>query len=160
MYLDDFVAGTQYQAGPITVDKDELIAFAKRYDPQPFHTDPEAAKTTLFGGLAASGWMTGSLTMRMLIESGNIPTGGLIAREVEKIEWPRPTRAGDTLRAMSEVIETIPSKTKPDRGMLRMRTTTTNQNGEIVQIMTALLVVPRRVAPDETSKAEVSKADA
>lgn len=154
MYLDDFVVGARYEAGPITVDKDEVIAFAKRYDPQPFHTDPEAAKTTLFAGLAASGWMTGSLTMRMLIESGNIPTGGLIAREVEKIEWPRPTRPGDTLRAVSEVIEVIPSKTKPDRGMLRMRTTTTNQNGEVVQTMTALLVVPRRAAAATASKAD------
>jgi acyl dehydratase len=152
MYLDDFVVGTRYETDTIAVNQDEVIAFANRYDPQPFHTDPEAAKTTLFGGLAASGWMTASLTMRLLIESGHIPTGGLIAREIEKIEWPRPTRPGDTLRAVSEVIETIPSKSKPDRGMLRMRTETRNQNGEIVQVLTALLVVPRR--PAHASKAD------
>ncbi len=144
MYLDDFVVGTRYETGTIAVDQDEVIAFATRYDPQPFHTDPEAAKKTLFGGLAASGWMTASLTMSLLIKSGHIPTGGLIAREIEKIEWPRPTRPGDTLRAVSEVLETIPSKSKPDRGMRRMRTETRNQNDEVVQVLTALLVVPRR----------------
>jgi acyl dehydratase len=144
MYLEDFAVGTRYEAGPVTVDQDELIAFARRYDPQPFHTDPVAARNSLFGGLAASGWMTAALTMRMLIDSGNVPSGGLIARQVETIEWPRPTRAGDVLRAVSEVVETIPSRSKPDRGMMRMRTETRNQNDEIVQILVALLVVPRR----------------
>lgn len=144
MYLEDFIAGTRYEAGPITVDQDEVIAFATRYDPQPFHTDPDAAKTTLFGGLAASGWMTASLTMRMLVLSGHAPTGGFIARQVEALEWPRPTRPGDTLRAVSEVVDVLPSKSKPDRGMIRMRTETRNQNDEVVQVFQALLVVPRR----------------
>jgi acyl dehydratase len=144
MYLEEFAVGARYEAGPIAVEQDELIAFAKRYDPQPFHIDPVAAKNTLFGGLAASGWMTASLTMRMLIESGHLPTGGMIARQVEAMEWPRPVRPGDTLRATSEVIEVIPSKSRPDRGMIRMRTETRNQNDEVVQTLTALLVVPRR----------------
>jgi acyl dehydratase len=144
LYLEDFTTGSRYEAGPIAVDRDELIAFAKRYDPQPFHTDPAAAERTLFGGLAASGWMTASLTMRMLVDSGHGPVGGFIARQVESMEWPRPVRAGDTLSATSEVVEVIPSRTKPDRGMVKMRTETRNQKGEVVQLLTALLVVPRR----------------
>lgn len=143
-YLEDFTAGARYEAGPIAVDRDELIAFARRYDPQPFHTDPVAAERSLFGGLAASGWMTASLTMRMLVDSGNGPAGGFIARQVESMEWPLPVRAGDMLSATSEVVEVIPSRSKPDRGMVRMRTETRNQKGEVVQLLTALLVVQRR----------------
>ena len=144
LYLEDFATSARYEAGPIAVDQDELIAFATRYDPQPFHTDPVAAKNSLFGGLAASGWMTASLTMRMLIDSGNGPVGGFIARKIEAMEWPSPVRPGDQLRATSEVLEVLPSKTKPDRGMVRMRTETKNQDGTVVQILTALLVVQRR----------------
>jgi len=146
LYFEDFAAGARYQAGPIPVDRDELIAFARRYDPQPFHTDPVAAQATLFAGLAASGWMTACLTMRMLVDSGNGPAGGFIARQIEGLEWPRPVRPGDTLRAASEVVEIRPSRSNPDRGMVRMRTETRNQDGEIVQVLTALLVVPRRPA--------------
>lgn len=148
-YLEDFVTGRRYQAGPIAVDPAELVEFARRYDPQPFHLDDAAAKKTLFGGLAASGWMTACLTMRMLVDSGDAPAGGFIAREVSQMEWPRPVRPGDVLRAVSEVLEVIPSKSKPDRGMVRMRTETLNQNGEVVQALTALLVVPRRPKPAE-----------
>lgn len=146
MYLEEFAVGARFEAGPIAVEQDEVIAFARRYDPQPFHTDAVAAKNSLFGGLAASGWMTASLTMRMLIESGHIPAGGMIARQVEKMEWPHPVRPGDTLRAISEVLEVIPSKSRPDRGMVRMRTETRNQSDRVVQSLTALLVVPRRAA--------------
>lgn len=144
LYLEDYTTGMRYEAGPIAVDRDELIAFAKRYDPQPFHTDPVAAEGTLFGGLAASGWMTASLTMRMLVDSGKSPAGGFIARQVETMEWPRPVRPGDILSAVSEVLEVIPSRSKPDRGMIKVRTDTLNQKGELVQRMAALLVVPRR----------------
>ena len=143
-YLDDLVVGARYEAGPVAVDADELVAFARRYDPQPFHTDAEAAKHSLFGGLAASGWMTASLTMRMLVESGHSPAGGFIARQIEKMEWPLPVRPGDMLSATSEVVEILPSKTKPDRGMVRMRTETRNQKGEVVQVLTALLVAHRK----------------
>jgi acyl dehydratase len=146
LYLEDFAAGARYEAGPIAVDRDELIAFAKRYDPQPFHTDPVAARDSLFGGLAASGWMTASLTMRMLVDSGKGPAGGFIARKIEAMEWPSPVRPGDTLSATSEVVEVLPSKSKPDRGMVRMRTETVNQDGAVVQVLTALLVVQRRPA--------------
>jgi acyl dehydratase len=145
-YLDDLKVGARYEAGPIHVDPDELVAFAKRFDPQPFHTDAEAAKSTLFGGLAASGWMTASLTMRMLVDSGHAPAGGFIARKVEAMEWPLPVRPGDVLRATSEVVEVLPSKSRPDRGMVRMRTETRNQEGALVQTLTALLVVHRRPA--------------
>ena len=145
-YLEDFVAGARYEAGPIAVEEDEVIAFARRYDPQPFHTDHKAAENSLFGGLAASGWMTASLTMRMLVESGNAPAGGFIARQIEALEWPRPVRPGDTLRAVSEVVEVTPSKSRPDRGTVRMRTHTLNQAGEVVQVFTGLLVVPRKPA--------------
>ena len=153
-YLEDLTVGARYDAGPVAVDPDELIAFAGRFDPQPFHTDPEAAKASLFGGLAASGWMTASLTMRMLIASQKIPAGGLIARKIENLEWPLPVRPGDTLRATSEVIEILPSKSRPDRGMVRMRTETVNQDGATVQVLTALLVVPRRSGANAAAKAD------
>ena len=114
-----------------------------QFDPQPFHLDDEAAKATLFGGLAASGWHTAAITMKLLVASGLPLRGGIIGSGGE-VSWPRPTRPGDTLTVLSEIEEITPSRSKPDRGMMRVRSETRNQHGEIVQVLIAKLVVPRR----------------
>ncbi len=145
-YLSDFSPGQRFHAGPVEVETEEIVRFAQRYDPQPFHTDPEAAEHSFFGGLAASGWMTAALTMRMLVTSPDGCAGawGVIGRDVESLGWLRPVRPGDRLRAVSEVLEVMPSHSRPDRGMIRVRTDTFNQNEEMVQTMTARLLVPAR----------------
>ena len=139
-YMEDFAKGQSFYAGPITVTAEEVMAFAHRYDPQPFHTDPVAAEQSFFKGLASSGWMTASLTMRMLVDCGMNIAGGLIGRDVE-LGWPRPTYAGDVLRTVSEVLDVMPSRSSPERGMIRVRTETFNQRDEVVQLMTARLMV-------------------
>ncbi len=143
-YLEDVVVGQRFEGGPITVDTDEMLAFARRYDPQPFHTDAEAGARSLFGGLAASGWLTAALTMRMVVGTGIDLAWGVLGRQVETLEWPRPVFAGDTLRVTTEVIEVRPSRSRPDRGMIRTRCETFNQHGELVQSFTSLLIVPSR----------------
>lgn len=142
-YMEDFQPGQIFSAGPVEVTADEVTAFARRYDPQPFHTDAEAAERSFFKGLASSGWMTGALTMRMLVECGLNIAGGLIGRDVE-LTWPRPTYAGDILRTVSEVLEVLPSRSRPERGMIRVRTETLNQRDEVVQVMTARMLVHAR----------------
>jgi acyl dehydratase len=112
---------------------------------QPFHLDEEAAKGTMFGGLVASGWHTAAVTMRLLVESGLPIAGGLVGMGGE-MSWPRPTRPGDVLSVVSEVGELTPSRSRPDRGVVRLRSETRNQRNEVVQILDAKLLVPRRVA--------------
>ena len=119
----------------LEVTADEIKAFAARFDPQPFHLDEEAAKRSLFGALAASGWHTAAMTMRLLVDSTLRPSDGMIGLGGE-ITWPRPTYAGDVLRVESEVIETTRSRSNPRRGVVTMRRETTNQRGEPVQIAT------------------------
>lgn len=143
-YLGDFEVGQHFCAGPVSVDKENIVGFARLYDPQPFHLDPQAAEASLFQGLAASGWMTAALTMRMLVDSGLDIAWGVIGREIESLAWPRPVRPGDRLHAVSEVLEIIPSRSRPDRGMIRVKTDTFNQDDAVVQTMTARLVVPVR----------------
>jgi acyl dehydratase len=142
-YLEDLSVGFRFTTGTLTVTEAEIKEFAGRYDPQPFHLDDAAARHTLFGGLAASGWHTAAMTMRLLVESGTPLAWGIIGGGGE-IAWPRPTRPGDVLHVEGEVMEIIPSKSKPDRGMVLMRNRTLNQNGEEVQVTTMKLVVPRR----------------
>jgi len=143
-YLEDLAPGQRFSSGPVTVDEAEIVAFAERYDPQPFHLNHAAAAKSMFGGLAASGWMTAALTMRMQVTGGLDLAWGMIGRNIEQMEWPRPVRPGDVLRAESEVLEVKPSASRPDRGTVRVRTQTLNQNGEVVQSMIGNLVVPRR----------------
>ena len=141
--LDDLTVGQHFESGKHTVDVNEIKAFAARFDPQPFHLDEDAAKGTLFGALAASGWHTAAITMRLLVESGLPLEGGIIGTG-GKIAWPKPTRPGDTLQVESEVVEITPSRSRPDRGMATVRTLTRNQKNEVVQEFTAKLIVPRR----------------
>ena len=146
-YLDDLRVGQRFAGGSHAVDAAQIKAFARQFDPQPFHLDDEAAKGTLFAGLAASGWHTAAITMRLLVEGGAPIAGGVIGAGGE-IGWPRPTRPGDILRVESEVLEITPSRSRSDRGMITLRTETRNQRDEVVQVLTAKVVVPRRIPAD------------
>lgn len=147
IYLEDLTVGRRFTAGPVTVSEAEIIAFAKRYDPQPFHTDPDAAaKHPLFQGLAASGWHTAALTMPLVLQAAGTIAGGIIGGGGD-LQWPRPVRPGDSLSLEIEVLEVTPSRSRPDRGSALMRNRTINQHGEEVQIFTVRIVVPRRPAP-------------
>src|SRR3954463_3361617 len=116
------------------------------FDPQPFHLDAKAAQDTLFGGLAASGWHTAAITMRLLVESELKPAGGIVGAGFDEFRWPRPVRPGDELRIEAEVLEVRPSKSRPEQGMVKLRPTTFNQKNEPVQVSVGNLVVPRRPA--------------
>lgn len=144
LYLEDLLPGRVFETGTIAVDADAILRFAAEFDPQPFHLDPNAARETFFQGLAASGWHTAALTMRLLVDGPMRLAGGIIGGGVDELRWPRPVRPGDTLRARSEVLEGRPSRSKPDQGLVKMRTTTLNQYDEPVQIFVANLVVRRR----------------
>ena len=142
--LEDLAIGQVFESSSVMVTAEDIMRFAGEFDPQPFHTDPEAAKGLFFGGLVASGWHTAALTMRLL--AGSLPlAGGLIGAGIDELRWPRPTYPGDVLRVRSEVIELRPSKSRPDRGMGKARCTTFNQRGEDVQILVPNLVLMRRV---------------
>jgi acyl dehydratase len=143
LYLDDLAVGQVFSGGSHRVEAAEIIAFAQAFDPQPFHLDDAAARATLFGGLAASGWHTAAITMRLQVDGGLPLAGGIVGAEVT-VTWPKPVRPGDTLRVSTEVLEIRPSRSRPDRGMVTVRVTTLNQADEVVQTQTAKLVVPRR----------------
>ncbi len=145
LYLDDLRIGQRFISGSLSVEEAEIKAFAARFDPQPFHLDESAARASLFGGLAASGWHTAALSMRLLVDGGAPIAGGVIGVSGE-LAWPRPTRPGDVLTVETEVLEVVPSKSRPDRGFAILRSETRNQDGEPVQIFTMKLVVPRRPA--------------
>lgn len=145
-YLDDLAVGDVFTGGPVTVAVDEIKAFAASFDPQPFHLDETAAESSLFRGLAASGWHTAALTMRMIVGGSAELATGYVGLGVEEMSWPTAVRPGDTLRIESEVLAVRPSATNPSRGVVRLRTTTFNQAGAVVQRFTANLLVPRRPA--------------
>jgi len=144
-YLEDLTVGQRFTSGSRAIDAEQIKAFAREFDPQPFHLDEEAAKHTLFGGLAASGWHTMAITMRLLVDSGLPLAGGILGAGGE-VNWPRPTRPGDVLHVVSVVEEITPSRSRPERGMVRVRSETLNQHDEVVQVLIAKLVVPRRTS--------------
>jgi len=151
LFLEDLHPGKRFTTGTHTLDEAQIKAFAAEFDPQPFHLDDEAAKDSLFGSLAASGWHTAAITMRLQVESGLPISGGIIGAGGE-IAWPRPTRPGDVLYVESEILEIKPSRSRPDRGMVTLRSETRNQREEVLQILTVKLVVPRREqATDEAN---------
>jgi acyl dehydratase len=144
-YLEDFAAGQRFGgAGRVRIEKARITDFASEFDPQPFHLDEQAARDSIFGGLAASGWHTAAVTMRLLVESDLRPAGGIVGAGFDEFRWPRPVRPGDELRVESEVLEARPSKSRPEQGVIKVRTTTLNQRDEAVQITVGNLVVPRR----------------
>jgi acyl dehydratase len=143
-YLEDFAVGQTFGSGRVRVDKERIKRFAAEFDPQPFHLDEDAARDTIFQGLVASGGYTAALTMRLMVESDLKPAGGIIGAGFEGLHWPLPVRPGDELRIESEVLEVRQSKSCPNRGLVKVRTTTRNQNGAAVQVFLANLIVPRR----------------
>jgi acyl dehydratase len=145
MYLDDFKVGDVIKGGSLTVDAAAIKEFAAKYDPQPFHLDEEAAKDSFFKGLAASGWHTAALTMRLIVDSG-VPVGGGVIGAGGTINWPKELRPGETIRLESEILEVRPSRSRPDRGMVKVRFTTFDSTGDVVQVLVADLVAPRRTA--------------
>jgi acyl dehydratase len=145
LYFEDFFPGQRFSSGSYVMTAERIRAFAAEFDPQPFHMDEEAARRSLFGGLAASGWHTAAITMRLNVESGLPVTGGIIGAGGE-IAWPKPTRPGDVLHVESEVIEVTPSRSRPERGTATVLSRTLNQNGETVQTFKARLVIFRRPA--------------
>jgi len=144
LYFEDFAVGQVFSTGRHRIDKDQIIGFARQYDPQYYHLDEEAAKESPFKGLAASGWHTAAITMRLMVDGEFKPAGGILGVGFDQLSWSKPVRPGDELYVKSEVLELRPSKSRPDRGTLRVRNTTFNQNDEAVQSFTANLLVPRR----------------
>ncbi len=144
LYLEDYAVGQLFKHGSVTVDAEAIKAFAREFDPQPFHTDEEAARDTFFQGLAASGWHTAALTMRLFVENGLKPAGGLIGAGVEDLRWPRAVRPGDVLRIEVEVIEVRSSHSRPTHGLVKTRAVTLNQKDEPVQVQVTSVFVPRR----------------
>jgi acyl dehydratase len=149
-YFEDFAVGQTFGSGRRRIEAERIKSFAAEFDPQPFHLDDGAARTTMFRGLAASGWHTAAFSMRLLVEGEFRPAGGIIGGRLEELHWPRPVRPGDELRVESEVLDVRPSNSRPDQGLIKVRTTTLNQNDDPVQIFIANLFVPRR--PPETPK--------
>jgi len=150
LYLEDLKVGQRFNSGEYHVTAERMIAFAAEFDPQPFHLDEAGGEASLFKGLAASGWHTAAISMRLMVTGGLQLANGLIGLGGE-IAWPRPTRAGDTLRVESEIVEIRPSRTKPNQGIMSVRSTTRNQHGEEVQIFTAKLLVFKREAASRDS---------
>jgi acyl dehydratase len=145
LYLEDLHVGQRFTSRAHRLDAAEIKAFAAQYDPQPFHLDEEAARPSLFAGLAASGWHTAAITMRLLVDGGLPIADGVIGSGGE-LSWPIPTRPGDTLIVTSEVLEILPSRSRPERGSARVRCETHTQRGEVVQLFTPRIIVPRRPA--------------
>src|ERR1700732_4827466 len=143
-YLEDFAVGQTFSSGRLRIDKERIFAFAAEFDPQPFHLNEAAARHSIFGGLAASACHTAAVTMRLLFDSEIKPAGGIIGAGLDECRWPRPVRPGDELRIECEVLEVRPSKSRPEQGLIKLRTTTLNQDGEAVLMHVVKLVVLRR----------------
>jgi acyl dehydratase len=148
-FFEDFAIGQRFRSGTIEITAERIKSFAAEFDPQPFHLDEEAARDSLFGGLAASGWHTAAVTMRLLVDSDLKVAGGTIGAGGEDLRWLRPVRPGDVLRIEAEVTEVRPSRSRPELGIVKIRLTTFNQRGEAVQISSPALMVRRR--PDATT---------
>ena len=133
LYLEDVVVGSEFVSDEVTITQDDIIAFATQFDPQPFHTDPEAAKSSFFGGLAASGWHTAALTMRLLVTGGPQIAGGTIGAGGD-LRWPTATRPGDRLHVKITVESVTPSTSRPDRGSAMLRIETLTSEGDVRQV--------------------------
>jgi acyl dehydratase len=143
LYFEDFAVGQKFTTATRHVTAEEIVEFAARYDPQPFHLDADAAKASLFGGLAASGWHSAAMMMRLTVDSEFRPAGGIIGGGGE-LAWLKPVRPGDELRVESEIVELRESRSRPRQGLVKVRLTMFNQHGEPVQTFAPTLLVERR----------------
>lgn len=141
---EDLQPGQKFSTAEYTMTAEEIVAFARQYDPQPFHTDPVAAKASLFGEHVASGWHTAAVSMRLMVQGEMQVEGGVIGHVIEELRFPRPVRPGDRLRVVQEVVEKSEMPTRPTHGRIRLRSRTFNQDGKLVQDMTSQLVIQRR----------------
>lgn len=149
-YLEDFTVGERHDVGTFTMDKDEIVDFARQFDPQPFHIDEDAAKASPFGGLIASGWHTCAKLMRTMCDAYLLKAGGAGSPGIENISWIKPVRPGDTISILRETEKVNPSRSKPDRGMVLSKYTLTNQHGEVVMTMQGWGMFFRRDASPST----------
>jgi acyl dehydratase len=143
-FFEDLSVGQKFRSGTVSVTADKIKAFAREYDPQPFHLDEEAARGTFFGRLVASGWHTAAMTMRLLVDSDLLPAGGTIGLGTDELSFPRPVHPGDVLHIEGEVVALRPSKSRPGIGIVSVRVETLNQDGQPVQIFSPILMVRRR----------------
>ena len=144
LYLEDLHIGDRFGSDTIKVTQESIFEFARQFDPQPFHLEVEAAEKSIFGELTASGWHTAAMSMRLFVTGKFKPVGGSIGLAVDELRWPQPVRPGDVLQVETEILDVRKSRSKPDRGIIRIRNVTTNQRGEIVQTFMAFVMVQRR----------------
>lgn len=158
LYLEDFTPGQRFAGRTrVRIEVARLKAFASEFDPQPFHLDEGAASASIFRGLAASGWHTAAVTMRLLVDSEFQPAGGIVGAGFDEVRWPQPTRPGDELHVESEVLEVRQSKSRPEQGLVKMRTNTLNQDGGVVPVSVGNVVVPRRPASPGEPQHDISQ---
>ena len=143
-YFEEVELGETIETGRRTLEPDEIIAFAEKFDPQPFHTDPEAAKQSFFGGLIASGWHTAAVMMRLQVEAMEVNMAGLGSPGFDDLRWLKPVRPGDTIRVRLTCVEKTPSRSRADIGSCRFKTEVLNQNDEVVMTVTQIGIFPRR----------------
>jgi acyl dehydratase len=144
LFLEDLQVGQRFGSDTIEVTKESIFAFARDFDPQAFHLDEQAAEESIFKGLAASGWHTAAMSMKLFVTGELKLAGGSIGLGVDELRWPQAVRPGDILKIETEILDVRKSKSKPDRGIIRIRNITTNQRGEIVQTFMAFVMVRRR----------------
>src|SRR6266852_1122081 len=147
-YFEDLKAGDRFKSGTYKVTEEQIVSFAREFDPQPFHLDSVVARQTMFKGLIASGWHTAAITMRLFVQTLDFAEGA-IGLGVDELRWPNAVRPGDALQVETEIVDLRVSRSKPKYGIIRLRNVTTNQRGEIVQTMTAAAMVPRRGQRDQ-----------
>ena len=151
-YFEDLKVGDKFNTAEHEMTEEEVVAFGRKFDPQPFHIDPVAAGGTFFGRLVASGWHTAAVSMRLMVQGEMALDGGVIGQGMESLRWPRPVLPGDRLRVETEIEELRPVPARPERGLIRLRCRTYNQHGKIVQDMTATLLVARRSSVAKVSE--------
>ena len=145
LYFDDLAVGQTYSAGPITMERDRMVAFAGEFDPQPMHLNEAEAAASISGQLIASGWHTAAVTMRLLVDGASPKlAGGAVGAGIEALAWPVPVVPGDVLSATSEILELRESRSRPDRGLMKLKTITTRADSTIVQTLIAFIMVPKR----------------
>ncbi len=148
-WFEDYVPGTTAEHGPLRVEEDDVVDFGRRFDPQPFHVDAEAAAAGPFGGLIASGWHTCALMMRLLADKYLSPVSSLGSPGVDELRWLKPVYPGDRLTVRGKILATTPSRSKPDRGVIRGQTIVTNQDGAEVMTFVSIVMYQRRPQPQQ-----------